>query len=146
MQRGNTLRSTESIGNYISRTTVQSADHTQQWQELTHKVFQDEQADSIEHVHPYGFTSVVQPPSENGQAAEGIVAYLGGDRSHGVVLVVGDRRYRMTGMKNGEVAIHDDQQQSVHITRTGIVITSSMAVTVNAPSITYAAGSAGSLS
>jgi phage gp45-like len=127
MQRGNTLRSTESIGNYISRTTVQSADDTQQWQELTHKVFQDEQADSIEHVHPYGFTSVVHPPNDNGQAAEGIVAYLGGDRSH------------------GEVAIHDDQQQSVHITRTGIVITSSMAVTVNAPSITYAAGSAGSL-
>jgi uncharacterized Zn-binding protein involved in type VI secretion len=93
MQRGNSLRATESIGNYISRSTVQSADDSQKWQEVDHKVFQDEQADTIEHVHPYGFTSVPKKPDQNG-AAEGIVAYLGGDRSHGVLLVVGDRRYQ----------------------------------------------------
>ncbi|TKV19105.1 baseplate assembly protein, partial [Citrobacter sp. TBCS-14] len=35
---------------------------------------------------------------------------------------VSDRRYRMKGLKTGEVAIYDDQGQSVTLTRAGIVV------------------------
>ncbi len=48
--------------------------------------------------------------------------FIDGDRSHGIVLVAADRRYRMTGFEEGEIAIHDDQGQSVHLTREGIVV------------------------
>lgn len=72
--------------------------------------------DSLEHFEPYGFTSRPLP------GAEAVTVFVDGDRSHGLCLVVADRRYRMTGFEEGEVALHDDQGQSVHLTRTGIVV------------------------
>ncbi|MFV2291099.1 baseplate assembly protein, partial [Escherichia coli] len=45
-----------------------------------------------------------------------------GDRSHGVVVVVADRRYRLKGLRRGEVALYDDQGQSVVLTRSGLVV------------------------
>lgn len=71
---------------------------------------------TMERFQQYGFTS--HPHA--GQ--EVIAAFLGGDRSHGVVIAVGDRSFRMKGMKGGEVALYDDLGQSVHLTREGIVI------------------------
>ena len=38
------------------------------------------------------------------------------------MLVVADRRYRLKGLKSGEVAIYDDEAKSVTLTRTGIVV------------------------
>jgi phage gp45-like len=40
--------------------------------------------------------------------------------SHPIVLVVGDRRYRLKNLQDGEVAIYDDLGQKVHLTRDGI--------------------------
>lgn len=75
-----------------------------------------ETRDGLERAQDYGFTSVplagMQP----------IAVFLGGDRSNGVVLAVADRTFRLKGMQGGEVAIYDDQGQSVHLTRDGIVI------------------------
>lgn len=45
-----------------------------------------------------------------------------GDRSHAVVVTVSDRRYRLKGLQTGEVAVYDDQGQSVTLTREGIVV------------------------
>ncbi|HAX1879240.1 TPA: phage baseplate assembly protein, partial [Escherichia coli] len=64
----------------------------------------------------YGFTSAAQ------DGAEGVALFPAGDRSHGVVVVVADRRYRLKGLKRGEVALYDDQGQSVVLTRSGIVV------------------------
>lgn len=55
--------------------------------------------DGVEHFEPYGFTS---HPLEG---AEALVGFLGGDSSHGVALVVADRRFRPVGLKPGEVAV-----------------------------------------
>jgi phage gp45-like len=106
--------------NGIGRAFITATDDTKLWQEVTHKGHQNEQADTIEHAHPYGFTSRVQPPS-NGKGAEGIVVYPTGDRSHGVTVVNGDRRYRLYKLANGEVALHDDLGHQIHMSRTGIV-------------------------
>lgn len=70
----------------------------------------------MEHAEPYGFTSV---PHEG---AEVIAAAPGGSRSHMVILCVADRRYRLQNLAAGEVAIHDDQGQVVHLTRDGMVL------------------------
>jgi phage gp45-like len=90
-------------------------------QEVAVKVFHDEETQTLEHFHPYGFTAVPKPP-DGKKKAEGVVIFPNGSRSHGLVIVVGDRRYRLTQSKPGEVAIHDDQKQKVHLTRAGIVL------------------------
>lgn len=52
------------------------------------------------------------------------MAAVGGLRSHGIVIAVEDRRYRMTGLQSGEVALYDDLGQQVYLTREGILIKS----------------------
>jgi phage gp45-like len=76
----------------------------------------DEVQDDAERIQEYGFTSV--PLS----GAEAVVAFVGGNRDHGLIIAVDDRRYRLKGLPGGEVAIYDDQGQKVHLTRDGIVI------------------------
>jgi phage gp45-like len=49
-----------------------------------------------------------------GDAAEAIVAYLNGSRSHPVILSIGDRRHRLKELEEGDVAqyrLKDDRQQ-----------------------------------
>lgn len=69
-----------------------------------------------ERFQEYGITSVPH------DGAEAVVTAVGGARAHLVAIAVDDRRYRMTSLKTGEVAIYDDLGQSVHLTREGIVI------------------------
>lgn len=104
------------IGNLLSRGVVGFVDSARKMQSLQVNLLAGESKDDIEHFEPYGFTSCPKP------GAETIAAFFDGDRSTGVVLVVADRRFRLTGLAAGEVAIHDDQGQKVHLTRAGIVI------------------------
>lgn len=76
----------------------------------------DEVRDKMERMAEYGFTSV--PLS----GAQGVVVFVGGERGHGIVVATGDPRNRMSGLQAGEVAIYDDQGQSVYLTRAGIVV------------------------
>lgn len=69
-----------------------------------------------ERFQQYGFTCHPHP------GAEAVVAAVGGARAHLVALSVDDRRYRLVGLAQGEMAIYDDQGQKVHLTRDGIVI------------------------
>lgn len=104
------------LGNMIARGTVAAVSAGSKMQGLQLRLLADEVKDGLEHFEPYGFTS------HPGAGAEAVALFLDGDRSHGVVVVVADRRYRLTGLQAGEMAIHDDQGQKVHLTRTGIVI------------------------
>jgi phage gp45-like len=76
----------------------------------------DESKDSVEHFEAFGFTSNPKP------GAEVVCAFIEGDRSHGVVLVAADRRYRIKNLLPGEVAIYDDHGAFIKLTQTGIVI------------------------
>lgn len=79
----------------------------------------------------YGYSSRPHP------GADAAFMCLGGDRSKMVVIATHDQRY-MFVLTEGEVALHDDLGQSVHLTRTGIVINGGgNAITiVNTPSVT----------
>lgn len=92
----------------------------------------DEVQDDAERVQTYGLTSV---PHEG---AEAVVVFVGGNRDHGLIIAVEDRRYRLTGLAAGEVALYDDLGQKVHLTRAGIVVDGAgLPVTVqNTPSVT----------
>lgn len=76
----------------------------------------DQSADEVEHFQHYGFTSVPLP------GAEGIALAVGGSRAHTVVINVDDRRYRLKSLRPGEVALYDDLDKAVHLTRDGMVL------------------------
>jgi len=101
------------LGNMIARGTVVLADAAAKMQRLQVKLLADEAADGLEHFEPYGFTSKPK------QGAEVVALFLDGDKSHGVVIVAADRRYRLVGLEDGEAALYDDQGQCVHLQRDG---------------------------
>lgn len=114
---GNSLNTVfQAISNLIDRAVLRKVTSSSRCQTLQISFPGNEGKSDIEHMEPYGFTSA--PPV----GAEAVVACFDGDRSHGVALVVSDRRYRITGLKSGEVAFYDDLGQSVTLTREGIVV------------------------
>lgn len=74
--------------------------------------------DDLEHFESYGFTSEPFPDG----ATDAITVYTDTHQGHGVVLVVHDRRYRITNLKAGEVCLFDDKKRVVYLKREGIVI------------------------
>ncbi|MBF6030839.1 phage baseplate assembly protein [Pseudomonas sp. P115] len=104
-----------SLMNLLVRGTVVLANSAKKMQALQMRLLAGEVKDNLEHFEPYGFTSRPLP------GAEGITAFLGGDRSHGVVLVVADRRYRILAMEEGEVAVHTDEGDKIHLKRGRII-------------------------
>jgi phage gp45-like len=129
--------STRTVGdrmhNAIKRVTVEDTDEDHLFRESTLSLYAQEKQKEIEHFEPYGFSSRVKKPTDassgggaSGGAsekkkAEGLMIFTGGNRSHGVLILAGDRRYRLRGLKEGELALFDDQGQQVHFTRDGIV-------------------------
>ena len=104
------------LSNMIARCTVAVVNSATKMQGMQIRLLAGEVKDSVEHFEPYGFTSNPNP------GAEGITLFFDGDRSHGIVVVMADRRYRMTGLETGEMAIHDDQGQYVYLKRNGILV------------------------
>lgn len=125
------------LNRMLVRGTVVLVDSARKLQALQMRLTAGEVKDSLEHFEPYGFTS--NPLA----GAEGIAAFMGGDRSHGVLLVVADRRYRIKELKPGEVAIYTDEGDKVHFKRGRIIdietetlnIRASAAVNIDTPVI-----------
>lgn len=69
----------------------------------------------MERFQNYGFTSHPH------LGAEACAAFVGGNRDHGIVLAVDDRRYRLKALAQGEVALYTDEDQSgghrIHLKR-----------------------------
>jgi len=131
---------------YASRATLRELNSKPQWAEAKFiDVFPGETATDVEYAENYGGTSVPAkqdeeedkeqpqqqqqagdggsgtPGEENeqpkGDAAEAIVLYLNGSRSHPVIISVGDRRHRLLELEEGDVAQHrlkDDRQQMLY--------------------------------
>lgn len=91
------------IGNMIARGSVALVNAASKMQTLQVRLLSGEAKDNVEHFEPYGFTAHPHP------GAEALALFLGGDRSHGVVLVVADRRYRIQDLAEGEVAFYTDE-------------------------------------
>jgi len=127
-----------SLLDLLVRGTVVLGDAVKKMQTLQMRLYAGEVKDGLEHFEPYGFTS--NPLA----GAEGLAAFLGGDRSHGVVLVVADRRYRIQSMAPGEVAIYTDEGDKIHFKRGRIIdietqtlnIKAGVAVNFDTPQIT----------
>jgi phage baseplate assembly protein V len=90
--------------------------------------------DGIEHFQEYGFTSRTRAPSGN-QGPEGIGLRVGGDGAHTVLICVGDRRFRLKSLAEGEVAIYDDLGQVVHLKRDKLLLKSTLGVEIDTPTL-----------
>lgn len=98
----------------LARGVVVLANATRKLQSLQLRITAGEVKDDMEHLEPYGFTSC---PLEGAEALAGFI----GDRSHGVVLVVSDRRYRLPGLKGGEVALYTDEGDRLVLKRGRVI-------------------------
>ncbi|MEF3074134.1 phage baseplate assembly protein V [Methylobacter sp. Wu1] len=76
----------------------------------------DGEVRDMERFQNYGFTSYPQV------GAEVAAVFVGGNRDHGLVLAIDDRRFRLKALQAGEVALYDDQGAVIKLSRTGIVI------------------------
>lgn len=85
--------------------------------------------DRIERFQQYGLAG--NPPA----GAESVRLSVQGSPDHSVIIAVEHRKYRMKGLESGEVALYDDQEQVVYLTREGIRIESGRRVTVESPEI-----------
>ena len=113
----------------LARAVITAVNDAASAQALQIETLADDAADEVERFAQYGFTSVPHP------GAEAIVAAMGGLRSHGVVIAVEDRRYRLKGLKSGEVALFDDQDQVVKLGREGVEITTPRRMRIEAETI-----------
>ncbi|MDU1063264.1 MAG: phage baseplate assembly protein V [Leclercia adecarboxylata] len=102
------------INNLLARAVVTGLDTATKCQMLQVDLLAGEPKENVEHLEPYGFTSAPL------MGAEGVALFPDGDRSHGVVLMVSDRRYRIKGLKGGEVAIYTDEGDSLIFKRGNI--------------------------
>ena len=84
----------------VGRAVLTAVKDSTKTQGLQIKLFDGEVRDDVERFQNYGLTSVPE------EGAEALVLFLGGNRDHGVVVAVEDRRYRPKGLKPGEVCVY----------------------------------------
>lgn len=89
------------LSNLVARATLARVDDTKKGQRVQLTVLDGEVKNDVERLQPYGLTTV---PLKD---AEALVLFPGGRRDGGVVIAIGDRRYRLTGLADGSVALHN---------------------------------------
>lgn len=123
---GNPIRD---LGNRVmmmfGRGVIRSVNDTIGRQLLQVELLKDELRDGIERMQNYGFTS-------HPLGGDVAVAFIGGNREQGIVLVVDDRRFRIS-LEPGEVAIYDDQGNKIELLRDMIKVTAVLKVQVDSP-------------
>ena len=110
----------------LARGVVTLVKATSKLQSLQMRLLAGEVKDGMEHFEPYGFTSNAHP------GAEGIALFVGGDRSHGVVVCVADRKFRLQGLKSGEVALYTDEGDRLHFKRGRVIEVETLTLKVKA--------------
>jgi len=126
----------------VARAVVGLVDDAKKLQSIQVGMLTDESRDNVERFQEYGITSVPHP------GAEAVVVHVGGNREHGLVIAVDDRRYRVKGLAAGEVCIYSDEGDKVHfkrgkvveITTNTLTVNAATAINLNSPVITATAG------
>ncbi|BFR47430.1 phage baseplate assembly protein [Nitratidesulfovibrio sp. HK-II] len=91
----------------VARAVVRLVDSSRRVQAAQVGLLKGEARDSVEMFEHYGFTSCPLP------GMEAAVMFVGGDRSSGVIVAVGDRMFRLQGLQPGEVALYTDEGDSL---------------------------------
>lgn len=110
----------------VARGVVSLVDDSSKMQTLQIGALRREIRDNVERFQNYGFTSKPHV------GAEHVTLFWGGNRDHGLCIAVDDRRYRLLGLQNGEVAIYTDEGDKVHLKRNREIEVSTLQLTINA--------------
>jgi phage baseplate assembly protein V len=112
----------------VSRAVVALINDAAKLQRMQIQLMADEERGDVERFQDYGFTACPH------KGAEAIALSIGGSRSHMVVIAVDDRRYRLTGLEEGEVAIYTDEGDKIVLKRgREIEVTAGTRVIVDTP-------------
>lgn len=91
----------------VARAVVRIVDSSRRVQTMQVGLLAGETRDNLECFEHYGFTSNPLP------GMEAAVVFIGGDRSSGIVVAIGDRQFRLRGLTPGEVALYTDEGDSL---------------------------------
>lgn len=91
------------IAQMVGRAVLRALNDGTGTQTMQVELLKDELYDGVERFQEYGFTSVPHA------GAETVMVSIGGQRGHGIIVACEDKRYRITGLENGEVAIYTDE-------------------------------------
>jgi len=121
------------LANVVSRAVVRRVDDGPKMQLLQVALLEGEVRGDLERFQGYGLTSVPK------DGAEAVVVFPGGRRDHGLVVAVDDRRFRLVGLEEGEVALYTDEGDRIHMKRGGIVeVKAGTKAVVDAPQVELA--------
>jgi len=111
----------------VGRAVISAAiDDSTQFQTIQLDALATETLSGLERFQNYGFTSVPFIGSE------AVVVFPQGNRDHGLVIAIDDRKYRLKGLAEGEVALYTDEGDNIIIKRGGVIeINGATSVTVN---------------
>lgn len=90
----------------ISRAVLAAVNDAGGIQLVQVKLLDGEVRDGVERLQNYGFTSVPKA------GAEGLMACVSGDRDHGIIVSMDDRRYRPKSLQPGECAMYTDEDKA----------------------------------
>lgn len=109
----------------IGRAVVAAVSDSKGMQSMKLDLLSEEVQEDVERFQEYGFTSVPFP------GAEAVSVFVGGNRDHGIVIAVDDRRYRLKALEPGEVALYTDEGDKIHLKRNNTieVLTTNLVVT-----------------
>lgn len=110
----------------VARAVVSLVDDVQKMQALQLQLLKREIRENVERFQNYGFTGKPHP------GAEAVVVFVGGNRDHGLCIAVDDRRYRLKGLQDGEVAIYTDEGDTIHLKRGNVIEVTTGTFRVNA--------------
>lgn len=110
----------------VARGVVTLVNDALKMQTVQAQLLKREVRDGIERFQNYGWTSKPHP------GAEGVFLFVGGNRDHGLCIAVDDRRYRLTGLADGEVAIYTDEGDKIHLKRGRVAEVETETLRINA--------------
>ncbi|MEW5904214.1 MAG: phage baseplate assembly protein V [Pseudomonadota bacterium] len=111
-----------------------AADDSKGIQLVQVKLLDGEVGDGVERMQNYGYTSVPKT------GAEGLMACVSGDRNHGIVVVMDDRRFRLKNLQPGEVAMYTDEGDTIIFKRgRKIEVTAGAEIKATAPNVNVVA-------
>lgn len=126
------------IMHIITRGVLTAKNAAKRLRTIQCELFGGDVRDAVEDFEPYGYTAEPLP------GAEVLVASLGGDREHTICVCHPDRRYRPTGLKDGEVMLYDWKGRKVYLSESGIqvdgvsdpvTVKTSASVEIDAPTV-----------
>ena len=95
----------------VGRAVLAAINDGTKLQSVQVELLQGEVRDNCERFQDYGFTSHPFP------GAEGVGLAVGASRDHVVLVAVADRRFRLTSLEQGEVAIYTDEGDKIVLKR-----------------------------